>query len=350
MLDGVEIRARSAIEADPLLVPAHLALAQRYEMENQYRDALEVLNEALAHPQLKSNVNLIVERGKVYFQQGDLDQAAQEAYTALYIDPTVEEAYLLQIQTALEKGDPGLAVIYAQNYLFFYPGSSEGYRLLGDARVEEGNTDLALLAYNQALAAESTTPATVPALLARGNIYNQQRRYDLAYQDYARAFSLTNDPNVQAKRMEAAYLSGNYAVALADAEDLLDTGIVPNSQIDLLRARVLIDRADEDDTEALTQALSLLSNANSATASEYRARAQFMLGDFQNALNSIQSALNSTETGSRHFLRGQILEALEQPEQAAREYEWVLTWSEIYPFRFLPDARRRLNALRTASD
>src|SRR5690606_32555893 len=137
MLDGVEIRARSAIQADPLLVPAHLALAQRYEMENQYRDALEVLNEALAHPQLKSNVNLIVERGKVYFQQGDLDQAAQEAYTALYIDPTVEEAYLLQIQTALEKGDPGLAVIYAQNYLFFYPGSSEGYRLLGDARVEE---------------------------------------------------------------------------------------------------------------------------------------------------------------------------------------------------------------------
>src|SRR5690606_7179952 len=63
MLDGVEIRARSAIQADPLLVPAHLALAQRYEMENQYRDALEVLNEALAHPQLKSNVNLIVERG-----------------------------------------------------------------------------------------------------------------------------------------------------------------------------------------------------------------------------------------------------------------------------------------------
>lgn len=346
MLDGVELRARSAVETDPLMVQAYLALAKRYELEDQYRDALDVLDEALSNPQLKSDVNLIVERGKVHFAQGDLDQAAQEAYTALYIDPTVEEAYLLQIQTALEKGDPGLAVIYAQNYLFFYPGSAEGYRLLGDARVEEGNTDLALIAYNQALAAESITPATAPALLARADIYMQQRRYDLAYEDYSRAFDLTDALDVQAKRMEAAYLSGNFTAVLADAGDLVDTGIIPNAEIDLLRARVMIDRARANDTEALTQALTLLQSIDGPAADEYRARAQFLLGQYQDALSSIQSALDNTETGSRHFLRGQILEALEQPEQAVREYEWVLTWSEIYPYSFLPDARRRLNALR----
>lgn len=347
MLDGVELRARSAINADPLFVPAHLALARRYELENQYSDALDVLDEALTNPQLKSDVNLIVERGKVYFEQGDLDQAAQEAYTALYIDPTVEEAYLLQIQTALEKGDPGLAVIYAQNYLFFYPGSADGYRLLGDARVAEGNIDLALIAYNQALAAEETTPATVPALLARGDIYMQQRRYDLAYADYARAYDLTDDPATRAKRMRAAYLSGNLTVALADANALSDSRVVPNAELELLRARVLIDRARPNDTEPLTQALTLLENTQDPVGNEYRARAQFLLGEYDDALRSIQAALNATETGSRHYLRGQILEALEQPEQAAREYEWVLTWSEVYPFSFLPDARRRLNALQT---
>jgi tetratricopeptide (TPR) repeat protein len=348
MLDAVELRARSAITADPLMVQAHLALAKRFEIERQYRDALRVLDEALSIEQLKADVNLIVERGKVYFAQDDLDRAAQEAYTALYIDPTVEEAYLLQIKTALKKGDAGLAVIYAQNYLFFYPGSAEGYRLLGDARVAEGNIDLALIAYNQALAAESVTPATASALLARADIYMQQRRYDLAYADYARAFNLTDDPAVQAKRMQAAYLSGNFTVALADADDLAGTDAVSDSEISLLRARIMIDRARAGDTESLTQALPLLERSTSPIAQEYRARAQYLLGEYDAALRSIETALNDVETGSRHYLRGQILEALEQPEQAIREYEWVLTWSEIYPYSFLPDARRRLNTLRSS--
>ena len=83
------------------------------------------------------------------------------------------------------------------------------------------------------------------------------------------------------------------------------------------------------------------------TEEEYRARAQYLLGEYPDALKSIQSALSSDETGSRHFLRGQILEALEEPQQAIREYQWVLTWSEIYPYPFLPDVRRRLSALET---
>ncbi len=352
-LDAAELRAQAAIEADPLMVPAYIALAKRYQLESQYEDALQVLNDALSRPELKADVNLIVERGEVYYQQDDLNQAAQEAYTALYIDPTIEEAYLLQIKTALEQGNPGLAVIYAQNYLFFYPGSAEGYKLLGDARVAERNIDLALIAYNQALAAEEVTPATEGALLARADIYAQQHQYDLARQDYTAALQLTDNPEIRAKRMQAAYLAGNFTTARADAEALRESGIVPEAEIDLLQARILIDQANENDTDDLTAALTLLQNAGGGlsvdlqpAASEYRARAQYLLGEYPDALRSVDSALTSAETGSRRFLRGQILEALEQPEQAIREYEWVLAWSEIYPYPFLPDARRRLTALR----
>ncbi|HLV36796.1 MAG TPA: tetratricopeptide repeat protein, partial [Spirillospora sp.] len=351
MLDATELRAKSAIDSDPLIVPAYIALARRYQYENQYGNALSVINDALSNPALKADVNLIVERGEIYFQQGELDKAAQEAYTALYIDPTVEEAYLLQIKTALEQGNPGLAVIYAQNYLFFYPGSAEGYKLLGDARMAEGNTDLALIAYNQALAAETVTPATVPALLARARIYMDQRRYDLAQADYGEAYDLTNDPEIRAQRMRAVFLAGNLALARADAESLRGTDIVPDSELDLLLARILIARSNENSTEELTEALRLLQNAPSgsqAVASEYRARAQFLLGQYNDALSSIDTALNSTETGSRHYLRGQILEALDRPEDAIREYEWVVAWSEIYPYPFLPDARRRLRTLQDA--
>lgn len=354
-LDQTERYAQAAIEGDPLMVPAYIALARRHELEQDYDDALQVINDALSRPELKADVNLIVQRANSYLQQGELDLASQDAFTALYIDPTVEEAYLLQMEIAMAEDDPGLAVIYAQNYLFFYPGSAEGYKLLGDARLAEGNTDLALAAYNQALAAEEITPATVDALIARADIYTQQRRYDLAHQDLTQAINLSDNPEIRASRMEVAYLAGNLSAALTDVEELRGSGIVPDSEINLLEARILIDRADEDDTETLNDALGLLNQANNsspvlqAVANEYRARAQFLLGEYDSALSSVDNALNTLETGSRHFLRGQILEALDQPEQALREYEWIMTWSEVYPYPFVPDARRRLNNLRASS-
>jgi len=352
-LDQVELRAESAIAGDPQLAEAYIVLAKNYELRNNYDDALDTLNRGLERSELTSDVNLIVERGEVYYEQDEIDLAAQEAFLALYIDPTIERAYQLQIKIALAKDDPGLAVIYAQNYLFFYPGSVAGYKLLGDARVAEGNIDLALAAYDQALAAEEPTPDTVSVLTARANLYMQQRRYDQARLDLTRAFNLSDDPTIQAQRMQAAYLAGNFGVAQDDAESLLGLGILPDSEILLMRARIMIDEASPQDSEILAQALALLDAANPdlpdnlvPVANEYRARALYATGQFNDALVGINSALSAAETGRRRFLRGEILEALEQPEAAVREYEWVLTWGEIYAYPFLPDVRDRLETLR----
>jgi hypothetical protein len=71
----------------------------------------------------------------------------------------------------------------------------------------------------------------------------------------------------------------------------------------------------------------------------------------------VNSALRGGETGTRHYLRGLILEARADMEDSAtpeddrleamREYEWVLAWSQVYPYSFFQDARRRLTALKT---
>lgn len=354
-LDQVRLRAESAIAGDPRMADAYVILAKNFELRSNYSDALNILNRGLENPALASDVNLIVERGKVYFEQGEIDLAAQEAFLALYVDPTIEQAYQLQIKIALAKGDPGLAVIYAQNFLFFYPGSVAGYKLLGDARVAEGNIDLALAAYDQALAAESPTPDTVDVLVARANLYLKQRRYDQARLDLTRAFNLSDDMAIQAQRMQAAYLAGNFGVAEDDAETLLGTGALPDSEIQLLQARILIDEASPRNAEAYTQALTLIERASASIpadlipiANEYRARALYANGQFSDALLRINSALTNAETGRRRFLRGEILEALEQPEAAIREYEWVLTWGEIYAYPFLPDVRDRLEAARAS--
>lgn len=354
-LDQVKLRAESAIAGDPRLADAYVILAKNYRMRRNYDSALSTLNRGLEVPQLASDVKLIVERGEVYFEQGEIDLAAQEAFLALYVDPTIERAYQLQIEIALAKRDPGLAVIYAQNYLFFYPGSVAGYKLLGDARVAEGNIDLALAAYDQALAAETPTPDTVDVLVARANLYTQQRRYDQARLDLTRAFNLSDDMAIQALRMQAAYAAGNFSVAEDDAESLLGTGVLPDAEIQLLQARILIDEASPQETEAFTQALTLIDKAAGGVpaalvpvANEYRARALYATGQFNDALTRINAALTNAETGRRRFLKGEILEALQQPEAAIREYEWVLTWGEIYAYPFLPGVRDRLEAAQAS--
>jgi len=352
-LANVEDRAEAAIEGDPRLELPYLALAERHSIDRDYGLALSVLDQGLAVPELAANVNLIVKKGVVYFQQGEYDLAAYQAFLALYINPAVEQAHLLQINTALAQDNPGLAVLNAQAYLFYYPGSVEGYRLLGQAREAEGNFDLALQAYNQALAGGENADI----LVARAALYNRQRRYDQARDDLSAAFTLTEDPFIQAGRMLAAYNAGNYATAESDAEALLGSGVIPDSEIQLIQARILIDEAGAGDTQDFEDALDLLNNISASLpselqpiADEYRARAQYNLERYGDALTLVNRALAVGETGSRYYLRGLIQEAQGDTEAALRDYDWVLTLSSIYPYPFLPDVRDRVESLQTESE
>jgi len=350
----VQQRAESAITTDPLLWRPYVLLARYDLLDNKLDEALGVLDRGLAVPQLANNVYLIVEKGNTYLQQDEPDLAAYQAFLALYVDPMAEPAHLLRIKAALAQGDAGLAVIYAQQYLFYYPGSAQGYVLLGQARVMEGNTDLALTAFDQALQGDDSSPAVLEALVQRAALYSQQRRYDLARQDLTRALELSDDdPEIRALRMQAAYDSGSYAVASDDADELLGSGVLPDAQIQLIQARILVDGANDNSTQDLRDALDLLDGIGGnlpaslqPVAEEYRARAHYHLGNFGDALNAIDRALAGGDTGSRHYLRGQILEARDEPEQALREYEWVLTWSAIYPYPFVSDVEARLEALK----
>ncbi|MBI5669651.1 MAG: tetratricopeptide repeat protein [Chloroflexi bacterium] len=353
LLRNIEDRAETAIAGDPRLELPYLALARRHRLVGDYDAAITALDEGLAVPELAGNVNLIIEKGQQYFDQREYDLAAYQAFLALYADPTAEAAHLLQIKTALAQDNPGLAVLLAQRYLFYYPGSVEGYTLLGEARVREGNFDLALEAYNQALAGGEDNPFTAEVLVARAQLYEQRRRYDLARDDYTRAYTLTDDLTLRARRMLAAYNAGNIRVAEEDARALLGAGVIPDAEIQLLQARILIDQAREGETAEFEQALNLLETASGSlsadlrpVADEYRARAQYNLGSYDDALRAINNALSAGETGSRHYLRGLILEAQGKDDLAARDYDWVMTWGTVYPYPFLPDARQRLQAIQ----
>jgi tetratricopeptide (TPR) repeat protein len=153
-------------------------------------------------------------------------------------------------------------------------------------------------------------------------------------------------------RMLAAYNAGSYQIAERDAGQLLGSGALPDNEIRLVRARILVDTSQEGDNTNIDEALGLLNNIGNniseellAVANEYRARAHLRRRSFGDALNAVDRALANTETGSRHYLRGQILEGLGRNDDAIEEYQWVLSWSNVYPYPYAPDAREHLEAL-----
>lgn len=387
-LDQVRTHAQTAIDGDRRLAPAYLMLAKADEQVGDYNDALEVLNRGLAVAELVSNTELIMEKSQIYFVQRDYEHALYQSFLALYIDPTIEAAYQMKIQIALVRNRPGDAVLAAEDYLHFYPGSTTAFRLMGDARVAEHKDDQALAAYTQGLSANGTDADCLKMLEGRAQIYERQRRFALALDDYDRLYTLTRDQQFRALRMQAAFAAGKFDQALSDANALAvlvvatpeataeataeadatptpaptpqanaeAAGIVTAGEIALVRGASLVEQAQPGDTTTYTQAAQYLNQAlvtadiafspQRGTANEYLARAQLALGDTDSALTAINAALAAGETGSRHYWRGQILQAKGDNAGAANDYEWVLSWSEVFPYPFRVDAEDRLKQIK----
>jgi tetratricopeptide (TPR) repeat protein len=226
-------------------------------------------------------------------------------------------------------------------------------KLLGDARKAERKFDLAIEAYTRGLQGNINDQSFTDALIARADIYLQSGRYELAERDFTEALSIAgNNPEVRELRMLAAYQNNNYSIVLNDITVLsrLDDEF-PQAPLDLLRGRVLMDRGQSTSpTEVLNVVTSSINQGLPdelvPIAYEYQAKAYFELEEFDNALNAINESLARQETGNRHCLRGLIQQSREETEDAILEYDWVLTWSQVYPYPFRVDARNRYNNVK----
>jgi tetratricopeptide (TPR) repeat protein len=141
--------------------------------------------------------------------------------------------------------------------------------------------------------------------------------------------------------MNAAFIAGDVETALTDTDILLESEEGDTAAVLLLRGRILVDRDEfRDGLDALQQALaSGLPVEQQPLANEYIARANIGLNSLNDALDAINAALEAEETGTRHFLRGQIQQARGDFASALTDYEFVLTWGQIYPYPFLEQAQ-----------
>ncbi|MDZ4768267.1 MAG: tetratricopeptide repeat protein [Chloroflexota bacterium] len=357
-IEGMRVRAESAIEGDPRLEMPYLLLARDEARQRRFADAIEILNRGLNIEVLAGSTNLLLEKARLYVEQRNLDAAAYQLYLVHYVDPSIEAAYELKYQIGLERNRIPDAVSAAQDYLYYYPGETRAYRLLGEAYAREGKPDLALSIYTRGLSGSTTDSDTAAMLSARAAIFRSLGEPRRAIEDYSRLLEIDNDPGVRAQRMETAVEAGRYADALEDAEALAGSSGVGQGIVGLVRGRALVESATAGDTAVYQRAASALETAASspdlttpvlrALALEYLARAQYELRNYASALESIQAALAIDETGSRRYWRGRIYEADNDERAAIADYEFVVTWGAVYPFAFRGDAAERLDALRTA--
>lgn len=355
-LENMRVRAEAALEGDPRLEVPYLLLADDEAARNRIADAIDLLDRGLAVDDLAGNTNLMMAKARLLAGQRRFDEALYQLYLVHYVDPSVEVAYQLKYEIGLERNRLGDAVKAAQDYLYYYPGSTRAYRLLAEAYALEGKPEIALTIYDRGLSGRTSDDDTVAMLRARSAILNSLGQADRAYADYSRLLEITNDPQVRLLRMQAAVEAGRFADALEDADALAGVSGVDQGLAQYVRGRALVESGSTGDSQVFQQAQraldaalaspALASPALRATALEYKARAQLEQRSFGPALETINEAIALADSVSRRYWRGRIHEAAGRDAAAALDYEFVVTWGAVLPFSGTTDAAGRLETIR----
>ncbi len=364
LLADMEALQQQSFEIDPTYYEPYTLLSQAYVILDQYENAIDLITTGLSLPELSANPLMYVVRGEAYLARGrdterrinfeeartDYARAEYEGYLGVYVNPFSEAAHRLRIEATLALENPALASIRINSeYLFYIPESAEALRLLANTRLAEEKPDFALTVFTEALGLEGNTTELAQVYLSRAELYLEQRRYELALQDLTRVLDLNPTLSTRYLRMQAAYNAGEIETAFQDAETLIDAGYTNEAETRLIRARIIVDTGLDDQFDtALNDLVSFIDNLPPDLrhiSNEYQARVFLQRGDTGDALAAIDRAIGQVETGSRRYLRAQIYEERDERDNAIAEYEFLLTWDQVFDYAFGDEVVERLEAL-----
>ena len=364
LLAEMETLQQEAAAIDPTYYEPYILLAEAYTQLGNYDNAIDLITNALTLSELSVNPLMYVARGEAYLTRGreneqrigfddareDYSRAEYEGYLGTYVNPFSDAAQRLRVEAALALRNPALASIRINSeYLFYLPESPEALRLLANTRLAEEKPDFALDVFTQALGQEGNTTELAQVFLSRAELYLEQRRYELALEDLSQVLELAPSLSTRYLRMQAAYNAGEDAIALEDAETLIEANYTNQAQTRLIRARIIVDTGLEDQFDtALNDLVTYIDQLPSELrhiSNEYQARVFLERGDTGDALAAIDRAIGQVETGSRRYLRAQIYEERDERENAIAEYEFLVTWDQVFDYEFGEDVEERLDEL-----
>lgn len=120
---------------------------------------------------------------------GNTNQALADAQKSNQLDQTFLDGYRLVGEISQSSGQTASAIDALKTYLAYVPDDAQALAWLGAAYAADGQNDLALKTFDQAL---SINDNQFDVYLQRGLIYLQQKNGDLAVKDLQKAVSLSS--------------------------------------------------------------------------------------------------------------------------------------------------------------
>ena len=186
-----------ALELDPMQFEAYYELAQLDVAEGDAQGALDTLDRI--PDGAPATVLAEVVRAEAYLLKGEPDSALESAQAANRIDVTYLPVYKLLAQAYQMKGLPEDSMQPLMTYLTWVQDDPEAFSLMATILVEQGELEEALGFAEKALAIDKNS---IPALLARGEIYLKDGKAEEAAVDFNAA--IRQDKNSYAANLGIA--------------------------------------------------------------------------------------------------------------------------------------------------
>jgi len=272
-------------QPEDTLAKAYTYRGFSYLKKVQYDRAIEDFNQAIRLD--PENAWAFANRGNAYFNTRQPERALQDYDQALKLNPA-GYATLFYGRGAIYSGmgDPERAIAEFDQAIRLQPEFPEAFNNRGIAWFDTGQYSRAIDDYGQALHFRPDYPS---ALHNRANAYAAKGQYDPALEDYNKAIGLQPLPTALRNRGNVYRAKGEYEKALEDLNAAIRSAASPAALAD--RGDIYLElgqnaRALEDFTAAVR------AQADDPDALQSKARAEFYLGQWNDAVTDFQKSLS----------------------------------------------------------
>jgi tetratricopeptide (TPR) repeat protein len=190
--DAALIAFRSAVECDPKLLPAHLALAEAYTERHNDTEALSAYNRVLGLD--PKNANALSGAANIYLKAKSNQKAVELLETLAPVAPFDSDAHADLAAAYAASGDRARAEEQFQIALKIRPAHASALMGLGNLCLKNGEEDRAIELLQKAV--QAAMKAFEPRFLL-GSAYNRVGRYQDALDQLQYAVKLgANEPEV----------------------------------------------------------------------------------------------------------------------------------------------------------
>lgn len=190
--DEALIAFQSAVECDPKLIPAHLALAEAYEERRNDSEALAAFDRVLKVD--PKNIDALSGAADIYLKSKANDKAAALLEMLIAVQPVNPDAHAELAAAYGASGDRQKAEEQFRIALKLRPAHGSALMGLGNLALKNGNEESAIELLQKAV--EAAPKAFEPRFLL-GSAYNRQSRYQDALTELQSAIRLGgNEPEI----------------------------------------------------------------------------------------------------------------------------------------------------------